>query len=72
MPPHSGRNNQLNRSAYKLGGLIAAGVLEELAAVDALAEAGRACGLSESEIDKTIRSGLAAGQRSPRTIGGAA
>jgi len=62
------RNNQLNRSAFKLGQLVAAGVLSRAAVEQALAAAGIAAGLSEYETKHTIRSGIEAGMKYPRSI----
>lgn len=72
MESGSGRNDALNRTAYKLGGYVADGTLDEQTVVTALTEAGLACGLGEREATKTIRSGLTAGMRKPRVMGGAA
>ena len=62
------RNHTLYLAAFKLGGLVAAGVLAERAARDALAGAAQAAGLPEDEAAKTITSGLAAGVTRPRAI----
>jgi hypothetical protein len=65
--PSGGRNNALNTAAYNLGQLVAAG---ELAAGDveaALLAAALEAGLAEVEAARTIRSGLEAGERDPRT-----
>ncbi len=61
------RNTALNESAFSLGQLIAAG-MDESAVVDDLLQAALAAGLSESESRATIRSGIDAGKREPRTI----
>lgn len=61
------RNDQLNRSAFSLGQLVASGELSESTVVTVLREAARACGLSESETDATITSGLTAGAKEPRS-----
>lgn len=61
-----GRNHALNRAAFALGQLVASHGLGEDAASEALAEAAQIVGLPAAEADKTIRSGLAAGRRSPR------
>jgi hypothetical protein len=68
MGPDSGRNNALNRAAFNLGQLVAAGHLPEEDAAEALAAAAAACGLGDREAERTIASGLAAGQRHPRTV----
>lgn len=62
------RNNQLNKSAYALGQLVAAGLLQESEVVDHLTSAALRIGLSESEISATIRSGLSAGMHHPRDV----
>lgn len=72
MAPNTGRNARLNRAAYALGGYVAKGALAEADVIDALAEAARACGLGEGEAARTIRSGITAGMRAPRRMGGAA
>ncbi|SDH19493.1 bifunctional DNA primase/polymerase [Pseudonocardia oroxyli] len=61
------RNASLNRAAFALGQLVAAGLLPDALARSALAEASAAIGLSASEADRTIHSGLSAGARQPRT-----
>ncbi|WP_131748890.1 hypothetical protein [Frankia sp. Cppng1_Ct_nod] len=71
MPPDSGRNHALNGAAYKLGRLVAGGLLDEQDVHGALVHAGVTAGLSETEASRTVMSGLAAGMRSPRTTGGA-
>jgi hypothetical protein len=60
------RNHTLNRSAFKLGQLVATHQLDEETATEALSNAAGAAGLPEIEAAATIRSGLGAGQRSPR------
>lgn len=61
------RNASLNKAAFALGQLVAAGLLPDALARSALAEASAAIGLPASEADRTIRSGLSAGTRQPRT-----
>lgn len=69
-----GRNEQLNRSAYTLGGLVGAGILDRDEAEQALTAAAYAVGLDQDEnsnprqIQTTITSGLNAGIRRPRII----
>jgi hypothetical protein len=60
------RNNQLNESALKMGSLVAGGVLDELAVVDALLRAALSCGLLEREARATIKSGMKKGMHEPR------
>jgi putative DNA primase/helicase len=62
------RNAALNTAALKLGHYVGGGVLEESDAEAALEAAARAVGLGEEERVKTIRSGLTAGKREPRTV----
>ena len=62
------RNAVLNTAALKLGHYVGGGVLEESDAEAALEAAARAVGLEEEETVKTIRSGLTAGKREPRTV----
>ena len=60
------RNDTLNRAAFRLGQLVAAGygTLEEIERH--LLDAALATGLTESEAQATIASGLRAGQQHPR------
>ena len=60
------RNNTLNRAAFNLGQLVAAGALSRERVVDVLSLAADGCGLPADEAEATIRSGLAAGAASPR------
>jgi hypothetical protein len=60
------RNDTLNRAAFSLGQLVAAGLLPPLAVVSTLASAAERAGLPADEARRTIRSGLAAGARCPR------
>ena len=60
------RNHTLNRAAFSLGQLTAAGLLPPLAVVTALASAAAHAGLPEDEALRTIRSGMTAGARKPR------
>lgn len=66
MPPDSGRNHQLNRSAFSLGQLVGSGRLTEADVTDALTGAALSCGLGERETARTLRSGLRAGIAHPR------
>lgn len=61
------RNHTLNRAAYSLGQLVGAGLLDEDAATGALLTAAGAAGLPDAEAAATIRSGLRAGAKSPRS-----
>jgi hypothetical protein len=62
------RNHTLNRAAYYLGQLIAAGQLTEDDVTTELTAAALTAELEPREIQRTIASGLAAGQRNPRTV----
>lgn len=62
-----GRNELLNYKAYRLGRMIAAGLLNRSQVWDALSVAAKAAGLGRAEAAKTIRSGLDAAETSPRT-----
>jgi hypothetical protein len=53
-------------AAQTLGQLVAGGALTEHTVTDVLTDTARGIGLSEREIARTIRSGLAAGARRPR------
>jgi Bifunctional DNA primase/polymerase, N-terminal len=61
------RNDTLNRAAFSLGQLVAARLLPPLPVMTALADAAACTGLPEDEARRTIRSGMAAGARKPRT-----
>lgn len=62
------RNATLNTEAYTIGQLIAGGVLDEVETVEALRRAAVGAGLSDDEIQKTIKSGIEAGKQKPRGI----
>ena len=62
------RNDTLNRAAFSLGQLVAAGLLPPLAVVTSLMSAAECSGLSDGEASRTIRSGMAAGTRRPRFL----
>jgi len=67
-----GRGYQLNRSAFNLGQLVGAGVLERGTAEHQLYEAAIACGVAQTDGERETRAkikrGLDAGQRQPRHI----
>ncbi|WP_322754090.1 hypothetical protein [Frankia sp. Cas3] len=69
MAPDSGRNHALNGAAYKIGRLVAGGLLDEQDVRQALTDAGVTAGLPLSEATRTVESGLSAGMRAPRTAG---
>ncbi len=62
------RNHTLNTAAYSLGRLVAAGLLPENGTADALRHAGTSAGLADREATATVRSGLTAGARRPRSL----
>ena len=61
-----GRNHALNRAAFRLGQLVAAGLLDRPTVEAGLLDAATACGLGEREATATIHSGLTAAARKPR------
>ena len=60
------RNRTLNRAAFSLGQLVAAGALSRGVVEWALRSAARDCGLGEREAERTIRGGIEAGLLTPR------
>ncbi len=60
------RNDTLNRAAFSLGQLVAAGLLPPIPVITSLIDAARYAGLPEGEAVRTVRSGMAAGARKPR------
>lgn len=63
-----GRNEQLNRSAFSLGQLVAGGVLDESEVAQKLETVARAIGLDERETKRTLDSGLSKGKTHPRGV----
>lgn len=63
-----GRNHQLNKSAFSIGQLIAAGHVNAEQAWNELYTAAMRAGLNEKEIESTLRSGGRAGQQHARNI----
>lgn len=61
------RNNHLNRAAFSLGQLAAGGELDQHQVEAALLDVAVSVGLTENEARQTIRSGMDAGSRKPRT-----
>ncbi len=61
------RNDTLNRAAFSLGQLVAGGELDAGEVEAALLTAARQAGLTEQEARATIKSGMQAGAREPRT-----
>jgi hypothetical protein len=62
------RNNQLNRSAFSLGQLLAVGFLDHTEVEHSLTMVATAIGLGGREIQATLRSGLETGMRHPRQV----
>lgn len=62
------RNDTLNRAAFVLGQLVAAGALDKATVESELTSAALAAGLGEVETAKTIQSGLEDGAKEPRVI----
>lgn len=60
------RNDTLNRAAFSLGQLAAAGLLPPVPVITGLISAATHAGLPEAEATRTVRSGMAAGARKPR------
>lgn len=61
------RNNRLNQAAFNLGQFVGAGLLTRAEVEDVLEQAALAIGLGEVETRNTIRSGLEAGLKTPRS-----
>ncbi|MEU4244294.1 bifunctional DNA primase/polymerase, partial [Actinoplanes sp. NPDC026619] len=61
-----GRNDALNRAAFRLGQLAAGGALDEAVVRRELTDAARVAGLGRAEIRRTIDSGWRAGLAHPR------
>ena len=59
------RNDTLNREAYKVGGFIAGGEIDEQIATAALYSAAETSGLEKGEIHKTVNRALTEGKASP-------
>jgi hypothetical protein len=65
--PEGGRNAQLNTAVFSLGQLVAGGELDEDLVKRKLLSMAISIGLSETEAQATIKSGLDAGAKAPRT-----
>lgn len=65
--PQGQRNATLNAAAFALGQLVAGGVLDQGEVESALLDAANAAGLTDGEARATIRSGMSAGEREPRS-----
>jgi hypothetical protein len=68
LAPEGTRNDTLNRAAFGLGQLVAAGLLPAQDVTTMLAQAAAHAGLAAGEASRTIRSGMAAGARFPRQV----
>lgn len=66
--PEGTRNHALNRAAFSISQLVAAGHVNEDDARTALRQAARAAGLPDHEIDGTLASGFKAGVQQPRVV----
>lgn len=68
--PEGRRNDQLNKSAYCIGQLVAGGEIVETEARQALTAAAGACRLTvddgEASVQATLNSGLSSGMKEPR------
>ncbi|MFP5327746.1 MAG: bifunctional DNA primase/polymerase [Acidimicrobiia bacterium] len=60
------RNDTLNRIAFRLGQIVAAGALDERRVHSALVQGAQAIGLGEREAVTTVESGMQAGERHRR------
>lgn len=63
----SGRNDQLNRSAFNLGQLVGDGLLDRGEVEAALRSTALSVGLGDGEVERTIQSGVNAGIAKPRS-----
>jgi hypothetical protein len=66
--PVGTRNDTLNRAAFALGRLVAAGLLDGWLVRSELDRAARSAGLGGAEVRRTIRSGMTAGQQVPLRV----
>jgi hypothetical protein len=66
--PVGTRNDTLNRAAFALGRLVAAGLLDAGTVTHELSAAARWSGLDRAETARTVRSGLRAGRRQPMPV----
>jgi hypothetical protein len=62
------RNDQLNRSAFALGQLVAMGALDENETATTLIAEGQLLGLGLPECERTVASGMSAGMENPRGL----
>jgi len=66
--PEGGRNEALNKAAFALGQFVPGGHLDRATVEAELARVADLIGLDEAEIKGTIRSGIEAGIKNPRTM----
>ncbi len=66
--PEGSRNHRLNKAAFRLGQLVAAGWLDATEVAETLAAVAVAIGLESDEIERTLASGLGAGMATPRAV----
>lgn len=66
--PEGVRNDTLNRAAFNVGQLVGGGFLTAEQARDRLTDAGRQCGLDDTEINRTIGHALRDGAQKPRVV----
>jgi hypothetical protein len=66
--PNGTRNHTLNKAAFNLSQLVAAGHLSEDDVRSTLVDAAHSAGLDEDEIEPTIASGFKAGAEQPRIV----
>lgn len=66
--PVGNRNHQLNKSAYKLAGFVASGLLDEQTTKDSLYIAAELIGLPHWETVNTLERAWDAGKRRPREV----
>jgi hypothetical protein len=64
-----GRNDALNRAAFRLGQLAAHTPMDEMGVRRELTEAALSAGLGRAEVQRTLSSGWRAGLRHPRRLG---
>ena len=65
--PAGQRNDQLNKSAFSLGQIVAGGGLDRISVEQELTVAAKDAGLESGETIATIKSGIKAGMLEPRT-----
>ncbi|MBF0548877.1 MAG: hypothetical protein HQM08_30945 [Candidatus Riflebacteria bacterium] len=66
--PKGGRNNTTNKESFGVGQLIGTKALTRSEVEAALIQSGISCGLSQSEAETAVKSGLDAGEKEPRDL----